>query len=69
MVQVKPSIHISLIGLVGWLHIFEYHGVLILDKSPVKWRKRLDMTIAVDWDVKHQFKQTNKEFFKPRHKV
>ena len=24
------------------------------------WRQRPDMTIAVDWDVKHQFKQTNK---------
>ena len=23
-------------------------------------RKRPDMTLAVDWDVKHQFKQTNK---------
>ena len=24
-------------------------------------RQRPDMTIAVDWDVKHQFKQTNKQ--------
>ena len=30
----------------------------MLDKSPIKWRQRLDMTIAVNWDVKHQFKQT-----------
>ena len=29
-----------------------------LDKSPIKWKQRTDMTIAVDWDVKHdQFKQ------------
>ena len=33
-----------------------------LGKSPIKWRKRPDMTIAVDWDVKHKFKQTNKSF-------
>ena len=31
----------------------------MLGKSPMKWRQRLDMTFAVDWDVKHQFKQTN----------
>ena len=31
----------------------------MLGKSPIKWRQRPDMTIAVDWDVKHQFKQTN----------
>ena len=30
----------------------------MLGKSPIKWRQRPDMTIAVDWDVKHQFKQT-----------
>ena len=28
--------------------------------STIKWRQRPDMAIAVDWDVKHQFKQTNK---------
>ena len=28
----------------------------MLGKSPIKWRQRPDMTIAVDWDVKHQFK-------------
>ena len=32
----------------------------MLGKSPTKWRQRPDMIIAVDWDVKHQFKQTNK---------
>ena len=36
------------------------HDILILGKSPIKWRQRPDMTLAVDWDVKHQLKQTNK---------
>ena len=27
----------------------------------MKWRQRPDMTIAVDWDVKHQLKQTKPE--------
>ena len=39
---------------------FECHDILMLGKSPIKWRQRPDMTIAVDWDVKHQFNQTNK---------
>ena len=25
----------------------------------MKWRQRPGMTIDVDWDVKHQYKQTN----------
>ena len=25
----------------------------------IEWRQHSDMTISVDWDVKHQFKQTN----------
>ena len=33
----------------------------MLGKSPIKWRQRPDMTIAVEWDVKHQFKQANKQ--------
>ena len=33
----------------------------MLGKSPMKWRQRPDMTIAVDCDVKHQFKQTNEQ--------
>ena len=37
------------------------HDILLLGKSPIKWRKRPDMTLAVDWDVKHQFKQTNSD--------
>ena len=36
---------------------FECHGILMLGKSLIKWRQRPDMTIAVDWDVKHQFKR------------
>ena len=35
------------------------HDILILGKSPIKWRQRPDMTLAVDWDV-NQFKQTKK---------
>ena len=31
----------------------------MLGKSLIKWRQRHDMTIAVDWDVKHQFKQSS----------
>ena len=30
----------------------------MLGKSPIKWRQRPDMTIAVNWVVKHQLKQT-----------
>ena len=41
---------------------FECHDILMLGKSPIKWRQRPDMTIAVDWDVKHQFKQTKSIF-------
>ena len=41
--------------------IFEFHGILMLGKSPIKWRQCPNMTIAVDWDVKHQIKQTNKQ--------
>ena len=29
-------------------------------KSPIKWRQRPDMTLAVDWDVKHQLKKHKK---------
>ena len=56
--------YINPIGLFGWLFYevhFESHDIPMLGKSPMKWRQRPDMTIAVDWDVKHQFKQTNKQ--------
>ena len=32
--------------------------MVILGKSSIKWRQRPDMTLAVDWDVKH-LKQTD----------
>ena len=35
----------------------------MLGKSHIKWRQRPDMTIAVDWDVKHQFKVTIQTLF------
>ena len=41
--------------------LYECHDILMLVKSPIKLRQHPDMTIAVDWDVKHQFKQTNKK--------
>ena len=37
---------------------FVCHDILILGKSPIK---HPDMTIAVDWDVKHQIKQTKEQ--------
>ena len=39
------------------------HDVLIFGKSPIKWKQHRNMTIAVDWDVKHQFKQTDKNCY------
>ena len=60
--QVEPSAHISPFGFVGWLYfeaLVGCHDILILGKSPIKWRQRPDMTLAVDWDVKHQLKKTN----------
>ena len=33
------------------------HDILIMGKSPLKWRQLLTGTLVVDWDVKHQFKQ------------
>ena len=39
-----------------WCIIFTKHILSVMTKSPIKWRQRPDITIAVDWDVKHQFK-------------
>ena len=40
--------------------VFVYHLVkLAAEKSVVRWTDRPEMTIAIDWDVKHQIKQTN----------
>ena len=44
---------------------FDCHDIQILGKSPIKWRQHPDMTFAVDWDVKHQFKQTKKQKTQP----
>ena len=60
VVQVKPSVRIIILCL-SWMVMSEAlvgcHDILISGKSPIKWRQRPDMTIAVDWDVKHLFKQ------------
>ena len=45
------------------------HDVLILVKSLMKWRQRPDMTLAVDWDVKHQFKQNKASPFLFKHQL
>ena len=37
-------------------HFFICNDVLI--KRPIKWRQHPDMTMAVDWYVKHQFEET-----------
>ena len=39
--------------------LFGCHDVVILGQCPIKWRQHLDMTIVVDCDIKHQFKQAN----------
>ena len=49
--------------LLSLVVIFMKPFLSAMGKSPIKWRQRPNMTIAVDWDVKHQFKQTNKQFF------
>ena len=58
MVRVKPFIHMY-IDLHGWLYVYTYLkyilDILILGKSPIKWRQRPYFTIAFDWDVKRQF--------------
>ena len=64
MDHVKPFIRISLIELVGWViceALAGCHDIIILGTSPIKWRQRPDMTMAVNWDIKHQLKQK----FKP----
>ena len=34
-----------------------FKDIIIFGKSPIKWRQRPNMTLAVEQDVKHQFKQ------------
>ena len=36
------------------------------EKSVVRWTDLPDMTIAVDWDIKHQRKQTKSLFHNQR---
>ena len=58
LITVNRSIHINLIDLVVWL--FLRYFLDVIPTSSMKWRQRPNMTIAVEWDVKHQFK-TNKQ--------
>ena len=60
--QTHPYIYALLALLGGYIYeaYFECHVILILGKCLIKGRHRPDMTIAVDWDVKHNFKQINK---------
>ena len=45
-------------GLVGWLYFKHLlYVIIMLGKSPITWRQRSGMTLAVDWDFKHQLKQ------------
>ena len=37
------------------------NGKSNLGKSSVQWRQSSDMTVAVDWDVKHEF-NSNKQY-------
>ena len=51
------------IRFLWWLYLkahFVSHDIQMLGRSPIKWKKYTDMTIAVDWDVKQQTIQTNK---------
>ena len=43
-------------GSVYLKYVFGCHDIVILYKRPMKWRQRLDMNIALDWDVKHKYK-------------
>ena len=36
---------------------FECHDIRMLGKSLIKRRQKPDITIAIDWDVKHQLKK------------
>ena len=46
----------------SWMVIFEAlfgsHDILSLGQSPIKWSQRPNMTLAVDSDINHLFKQT-----------
>ena len=56
----SQTIHTYELYWLTWVVIFMKRILsVMLGKSPIKWRQRPDMTIAVDRDVKHQFKQTH----------
>ena len=62
--SLKPSTKKPYWLTVGWFYLkalFGCHDILLLGTSPIKWRQRPDMTIGVDWEVKHQFKQINSQ--------
>ena len=42
-----------------------FYSILELKQCPTVWMQRPDMTLSVDWDVKHKFKQTNEHVFVP----
>ena len=48
-----------------FLSIFEYHYILMLGRSLIKQRQRPSMTTAVDWGVKPQNEQINKQNNQP----
>ena len=52
MVHVKPFIKVSLSCLLGlyFQAYFGCHDILMLGKSPIKWRQHPAVTIALDWD-------------------
>ena len=34
---------------------FECHGTPRIGRSPIKWKQRTDMIIAVDWSINHKW--------------
>ena len=49
MLQYFGNIHISIVGLVGWLYL--KHFVAVMTSLFWKWRQSLHMIIDIDWDV------------------
>ena len=39
--------------------LFGCNDIIIFGRSPINWRQRPNMAIAVDLDVKHQFKHAS----------
>ena len=67
MIEVKPSIHITLVAFWVIIYIFEAHfvhvchDILMLGLSRTKWTQSPEMTLAVDWYIKLQLKKTIKQ--------